>query len=179
MTYDFILALDPSGSFHEGKGTTGWCILEEASQKITSTGNISALSYDYMEAYWQAHTTLLSQTNKKYQNRLIVVIENFLLYNHKAKAQVNSELETSKLLGVLQYYCWIHKIPYAMQNASEVKNRWNDKILHYKQYLTKHKNKLVVPHNKEKIDRHCKDAIRHAVHYSTFRNKESDMIGTL
>ena len=24
-----ILALDPSGNFKEGKGTTGWCLLDE------------------------------------------------------------------------------------------------------------------------------------------------------
>lgn len=172
MTYAYILALDPSGSFNEGKGTTGWCILEEASQTITLTGSIAAKSFPCMEAYWGAHLKLIAEFRKKYGNRLIVIIEDFLLYADKANAQINSRFETPKLIGVIQHYCYSRKIPYVMQRAADVKRRWSDKTLHYKGYLVSEKNRLIVPRTKHRVNRHCKDAIRHAVHFSTFKNKE-------
>jgi hypothetical protein len=171
MTYDYILALDPSGSFNEGKGTTGWCVLEEASQVITMSGELNAKSYKCIETYWQAHLQLIADLKKRYGKRLVVVIEDFILYAQKAQAQINSRLETPKLIGILQYYCYTQQIPYHMQLASQVKKRWNDQILHYKGYVATQKRQLVIPRTNVRLSRHCKDAIRHAVHYSTFKNK--------
>ena len=170
--YEFILALDPSGSFKEGKGTTGWCIMESLADKIVKTGNISAKKYNQQESYWQAHVTLLKENQKKYKTRLIIVIEDYLLYGDKAQNQINSRMETSKLIGLLQYQCFVQKLPYIMQTAGQVKSRWADKILHHKGYLKYYKKKLVLPSTEEYIDNHCKDAIRHAVHFNTFKNNK-------
>lgn len=172
MSYEFILALDPSGSFNEGKGTTGYCILEITADRITITGNILAKNYLKIESYWQAHINLIDKYRKKYGKRLIIVMEDYILYKHKAQSQTNSRMETSKLISIIQYHCFIYNISYHMQLAAEVKNRWSDEILHYKGYLIKHKNKLVLPHSQIYVDHHCKDAIRHAVHYGTFKIKK-------
>lgn len=171
--FEFILSLDPSGAFNEGKGCTGWCVMECKADKITKSGNINAKDYEQMESYWQAHTTLISNFRKKYKKRMIVVIEDYLLYGDKARNQINSRMETSKLIGVLQFFCFSHHIPYYMQTAGQVKNRWKDSILQHKGYLKISKNKLTLPTG-DIADRHCKDAVRHAVHYNTFKNKKED-----
>lgn len=169
--YDFVLALDPSGSFHEGKGTTGWCILECAADKIIRGSSLKARNYQAMEAYWESHLALIKEAQQRYGKRFIVVIEDYLLYANQSSAQINSRMETCKLIGALQLFCYQHHIPYCMQIAAEVKNRWTDEILHYKKYLGYRKSKHILP-NGELIDHHCRDSIRHAVHYHTFKNKK-------
>jgi hypothetical protein len=171
MPYDFILAIDPSGSFSEGKGCTGWCILEHQAQRITLTGNIHAKSYQQMESYWQAHLSLINRFKDKYKQRLCVVMEDYILYASKSEAQINSRMETPKLIGIVQLHCFMCGVPYHMQLAAQVKNRWTDDILNHKGILLKKKKQLVTPSG-ETVDRHCRDAIRHAVHFSTFKNKE-------
>ena len=32
--YKYVLAFDPSGSFYEGKGTTGWCIMDTKTKEV-------------------------------------------------------------------------------------------------------------------------------------------------
>jgi len=171
MTYDFILAIDPSGSFYEGKGCTGWCILESASERITLTGNLYAKKHTRSEEYWQAHLKLIDEFNKRYQDRMIVVIEDYLIYAKYSQTHINSRMETSRLIGIIQYYCFKQNIPYAMQLAVQVKNRWTDEILQHKGFLIQSKRKLVLPVSEKVVDRHCRDSIRHAVHYHTFKNR--------
>lgn len=172
MNYKFILALDPSGNYTEGKGTTGWCVFNALDDKVIKAGSISASDFTTKECYWQAHLDLISKMQKQYKSNLIVVIEDYLLYASKAKDQINSRMETPKLIGIVQLFCYGKGIPYWMQNASEVKLRWENKILHYKGYIIEYKRGYAIPQTKDKIDRHCLDSIRHAVHYANFKNKE-------
>lgn len=172
MNYELILSLDPSGSFTEGKGTTGWCIFHTIENQITLGGCLKADHYDKMEVYWDQHLSLIHKYYKRYGDKMIVVIEDYLLYASKATDQINSRMETPKLIGILQHYCWQRQIPYHMQMASEVKSRWTDEILAHKKYLSKKGRVFIIPSTGEVLNQHCKDAIRHAVHYATFRNKE-------
>lgn len=172
MNYKFILGLDPSGNFYEGKGTTGWCIFNTLDNRVIKAGSILAKEFMTQEDYWVAHMDLITDTNKKYKKKLIIVMEDYMLYANKAKDQINSRMETPKLIGILQLHCYSNNIPYAMQTASEVKKRWTNIILHYKGYIKEYKRGYVIPGTKEKIDRHCLDSIRHAVHYAIFKNKE-------
>lgn len=172
MSYKFILGLDPSGNFYEGKGTTGWCIFNTLDNRVIKAGSISAKDFENQEEYWFAHMNLITDINKKYKKKLIIVMEDYMLYASKAKDQINSKMETPKLIGILQLHCYSNNIPYVMQTASEVKKRWTNVILHYKGYIKEYKRGYVIPGTKEKIDRHCLDSIRHAVHYATFKNKE-------
>lgn len=118
-----------------------------------------------MESYWYAHIKLLNRLCTK---QTILVIEDYLLYGSKRDNQINSRMETPKLIGALQLHCYRNHIHYILQPASEVKNRWTDKILDHKGYFcivgsgTKIGDKY--------ISKHTKDAIRHAVHFNTFKN---------
>lgn len=172
MQYKFILALDPSGNFTEGKGTTGWCIFNTSDDKVIKAGSISAKDFTTKEGYWNEHLSLITKTKKNYNKNLIIVMEDYFLYASKAQDQINSRMETPKLIGIIQLHCYAQGIPVFMQKASEVKNRWTNNILHHKEYINEHKRGYVIPNSKEQIDRHCLDSIRHAVHYATFKNKE-------
>ena len=171
MNYELILGIDPSGSFYEGKGTTGWCILNATDNVISLADSLHAKDYAKPEIYWDRHLALIKEYQKRYQKRLIVVMEDYVLYATKASDQINSRMETCKLIGIIQHFCWMHDIPYEMQLAAQVKNRWTDTILEHKRYIKVKGQKYILPFSGEPLNRHCKDAIRHAVHYANFKNK--------
>lgn len=170
MNYETIIAFDPSGNFEEGKGTTGTCILDCNQNKIIKEQNIRAKNFKTKEDYWQEHLDYLQQCLREYPNP-IVVIEDFTLDPRRALQQSHSKMETPKLIGILQLYCQQHDIPYKMQRAVEVKTRWTDHILEYKGYIIKRNRMYYLPEQTSPMSRHCKDAIRHAVHFATFYNK--------
>ena len=171
MNYNYILALDPSGNFEEGKGTTGICVFNCKENHIAQLADICAGAFDSKEAYWQAHISYIQYVKKNLSN-IVVIIEDFTLDPRRAMQQSHSKMETPKLIGILQLYCKQNNIPYKMQRAVDVKNRWADRILEYKKYIVKKNRMYYLPVSKRPISRHCKDAIRHAVHYATFYNKE-------
>ena len=171
MKYKFILAIDPSGSYIEGKGTTGWCVFNVLDDMVTILGNIEATKYNCAESYWDQHLKLINEFKERYQDRFTVVMEDYLLYANKALDQVHSRMETPKLIGIIQHHCWVNHINCEIQTASQVKTRWADEILNHKKYIQKRGNRYYIPGCKQFINRHCKDAIRHAIHYATFKNK--------
>jgi hypothetical protein len=140
---------------------------------IVLAGDLQAHNFEEMQGYWDAHLQLINGFHEKYGANMIVVIEDYVLYAHKADSQINSHMETSKMIGLLQHYCWEKGIPYKMQLAASVKKRWDNSILLYKRYIVHHRNQLVLPINNKKVHKHCIDAIRHAVHYATFENVRS------
>lgn len=170
MLYKTILALDPSGNFNEGKGTTGYCIYNTTSDKHDIYCNsISSKNFSTQLQYWEEHTKLISDCAKKYKS-LVVVIEDYILYKDKASTQINSAMETSRLLGILQFHCYKKRLPVVFQLASAVKHRWADEVLQHKRLIKKEKDSWYA--GNYSIDRHAKDALRHAIHYDTFTNKE-------
>ena len=171
MNYKNIIAIDPSGNFEEGKGTTGTCIFDCVNNKITALRDISAKNYKTKEEYWQAHIDYLTTALETFKDSM-VVIEDFTLDPRRAMQQSHSKMETPKIIGILQLFCQQHQIEYRMQRAVEVKNRWADHILEFKNYIEKRNRMYYLPYAKNPMSRHCKDAIRHAVHCATFYNDE-------
>ena len=169
--YEYILAFDPSGNFSEGKGTTGW-VLMNADEKLLDRGEIYAKDYHCPEEYWDAHVDLIRKYNKRYGTQLIVVIEEYVLYRDRSASQTNSKMETVRLLGVMQNFCWRIKQDYSMQLASSVKHRWSDELLLREQILYKHRGIMIHTDSNIPINvSHTRDAFRHAIHYAVCRNK--------
>ena len=168
MTYDYILALDPSGSFNEGKGTTGWSLFDCKEKRVIGAGSIHATACADINEYWEEHIRLIRNKRIGFKN-LLVVMEDYIVYADKAESHINSHMETSKLIGILQHYCYRIGLPYIMQTASIVKARWANNILLHKGYITLSKRRYYA--GLIEIDRHCIDSIRHAVHAATFRNE--------
>ena len=172
MSYDFILGIDPSGAFREGKGTTGWCVLSAEQKAITKVDQIEALKFCSQEEYWKEHLHVIKTHKNKYKKRMCVVIEDYLLYSQLATSQTNSRFETCQLIGVMKYFCFANNIKYVMQTASQVKQRWSDKILVHKGVIIPNGKGYITSVTKHPINEHCRDAIRHAWHFNTFKNKE-------
>ena len=166
----FILSLDPSGAFHDGKGTTGWCIMSDQSIVIEN-GHISATDFDTDYEYWKQHLLLISQMVARY-DFLNVVMEDYLLYANKASEQINSRFETVQLIGLIRYYCMDMEITLRIQTASQVKKRWANEILEHKGVIVKCGRSYRVVHTGQTLNRHEIDSIRHALHFTTFYNKE-------
>lgn len=169
-----LLSLDPSGAFTEGKGTTGYCFYDADLNQIIECADISAYSYATKEEYWHAHIDLIKHFKEQYPE-FIVVIEDYLLYAHKAESQINSRLETPKLIGILQHWCWDNNIPVRMQIAGEVKNRWNNDVLIHKGVLIEKGRGYAIASTGQSVNKHCIDAIRHAIHYATFKRKRDKL----
>ena len=167
-----VLAIDPSGNFKEGKGTTGW-VLMQLPNKLIKCGTIKAFNYKTQEAYWNAHTKLLETYINKYSKNLIVVLEDYILYENRAYNQINSQIETCRLLGILQWYCWKRKQKYIIETAAQVKTRWSDYILTEKGIIMYVKRKPIHASTGLELNNHTKDALRHALHFSYCKNKKS------
>lgn len=168
----YILGVDPSGSYDEGKGTTGWNITDSKTHKILEVDSISALDYNSNHEYWEAHIDLLKTMCKRYGFDWGMSIENYILYESAAMAQVNSQLETVQLLGIMKQFCYQYAIPYRIRPAVAVKTRWTNEILaHKKIIISDTKGGYYAPCRPEKnLCTHELDAIRHATHCSMFEN---------
>ena len=55
----YVLALDPSGAFKEGLGTTGWCLFDQHTDKIVKFGFIYAGNFATQFKYWDEHIQLI------------------------------------------------------------------------------------------------------------------------
>lgn len=162
----YVLALDPSGSYQEGLGTTGWCLFDIETNKIAKFGYIYAGDYDCQFKYWHAHVKLIDSLAGYKPD---VVIEDYLLYGNRAMNQINSRLETPQLLGIIKYECYMRGLFIYIQTALQVKKRWPDNVLVHKGYI--HKDGKGYSICDIPLSDHVRDSIRHAVHYSTFNTK--------
>lgn len=170
MRYKYILGIDPSGNFYEGKGTTGWCLFSCERDEVVSIGAISAKVYQSQEAYWGAHLNLIYNLQKTYKDKLGIAIEDYLLYANTAHSQINSRMETPQLIGVVKYYCYSARQEYTIHRAVDVMKRWADSILEYKGYINKMKHGYTTHCVRRQLCDHELDAIRHAVHCAAFEN---------
>lgn len=163
-----VLGIDPSGAYYEGKGTTGWAIFESETRELKEYGSIRASDYPELKLYYKAVSDLIKPGMQ-------VVIEEYLLYATKAKQQINSKMETSKLIGYLQMYCYERNIRLRMQLAGEVVKRWTDHILEHKGVIYKHKDLSNIYFALgRKTNEHERDAMRHCMHFITFKMKKED-----
>jgi len=163
-----IVALDPSGNFTEGNGTTGICELEG---KESIVRDIHAGHYKSAEAYWEAHIEYLDDFlayTQRYQESMEVVMEGYRLYGHKSDTQVNSTLETPQLIGVIRYWCYVNNVPLKIQFAVEVKNRWSDSVLEKKGIIEKVNGRRKLISSGQWLNNHKTDALRHALHYQRY-----------
>lgn len=160
-----VIAVDPSGNYKEGKGVTGYAVYDCDENKIIHTLQVEAKKWDNRQSYWLNCSSALRYLMDAYETNT-VVLEDYRLYGHKAKSQTNSELETPRLLGFLEMVLWARGVQPHYQMAAAVKKRWSDEILEEEELLTEEL--------KTYSNRHCRDAIRHAVHYGTFNMGSDD-----
>lgn len=166
-----IIALDPSGNFTEGNGTTGVCELEG---KLATVSDIHAGDYKKAEEYWNAHIEFLHNflDYAKYSKQVLeVVMEGYRLYGHKANTQTNSTLETPQMIGVIRYWCYMNNVPLKIQFAVEVKSRWSDSVLEKTGVIEIINGRRKLIASGQWLNNHKTDALRHALHYQKYGKK--------
>ena len=170
-----IISVDPSGAFNEGKGVTGILVLDKDAE-IEHHEFTMAKEYNGQLNYWQGVIDNLAAVYS-WNPGAVLSIEDYVLYGDSAMAQVNSEMETSKLIGALCMWAYNEKIPIYTRNAALVKKRWSNKILEHKGYITKNGNKYT-DRRGVWINRHVIDALRHALHCHHFEvgKKEKELM---
>ena len=157
----YIIGVDPSGAYKEGKGTTGIAVLDPEGQ-LDMHMIIEAKDYNSQPDYWNAVVNFLELLIDGY-DKVAVSLEDYVLYATSARAQINSEMETSKLIGAITLMVHKKGVPLFIRNASQVMNRWSNDILVYKNIITPKGNRYTDAEG-EYINRHSLDALRHAVH---------------
>lgn len=163
MTARYVLAIDPSGSFQEGKGQTGWVLFDNETKKICKFGVIKALNYQNQFRFWDAHIELIDGLTGFHPD---IVMEDYLLYADRSRQQINSRLETPQLIGIIKYEAYKRGIYVTTQTAQMVKTRWSDGILEHKGYITKTNVGYCI--KETRVVDHIRDALRHALHFSTY-----------
>lgn len=159
----WILSIDPSGNFTEGKGTTGWAMFKDG--KLDDFGEIKAEDQNSVELYWLAVIDLLDRTDPD-----AVVCESFRLQPGKAPAQSWSHMETPQLIGALRIAAFEYNVKFVLQDPS-CKARIPDNVLVKMKIIEKRNGRHYA------LDRptndHIRDAIRHGVYYHFYgRGKE-------
>lgn len=170
---DRILALDPSGAYNEGKGTTGICLLNALTGVIITTNRIEARDHVTQMSYWKEHAAWIQSCHDAFPGQLALVMEDYLIYASRADSHINSHMETSQLIGYLKMVCDDLQIPVTMQRACDVKNRWSNTILERKGILFRQGRSLAVQteDGPKRVCLHEVDALRHALHFHHFKNR--------
>ena len=179
----YVLGIDPSGNFNEGKGHTGFAVFDRQTNTIKETWTLAAKDFASAEQYFQAHWVAIMQAfqqyngwvdcsnglGEKYHESMVVSIEDFILYQASAKDLINSQLETPQLLGYLKMMFYEHSITWYIRPAVRVKKRWHETILEHEGYIQKYKTKSYkLEHGDHALATHELDAIKHAVHCGLF-----------
>lgn len=131
---DTLLAVDPGE-------TTGWALFRMGNP--TDSGEIP--KEDFADTFLGALMTLEPS---------IVVVEDYKIYPHKAKAHTWSSLHTVKIIGVIEALCAQNNIPVVKQMASSKQFVTNEKLRAWEFY--------------QKRRSHTNDAIRHGCYYLLF-----------
>lgn len=140
-----LLCLDPGH-------TTGWCVFEgialvdwgQTDTVVNRVGNNEG------DIDWEAFAWLLQHTKPDR-----IVCEDYRVYAHKLERHTNSRVLTIHIIGALEYYCAMHKIPLKFRLAASAKGFVTDE-------------KLKAWNLYQKGQRHSRDSIRHGVYEILF-----------
>lgn len=168
--YTHILGIDPSGNKAEGSGDTGMALLDRNNVEFTLS-DVRAVDYPTQATYWHGIVTQVKEVVQAVgRENLLIVVEDYRLDPGRAAAQSYSQLETPKLIGVLQYMFARWGVAYMLQQAAVVKKRWSDEILIKKGVLTCGVGERMrfFYYKGVMTNNHKRDALRHAWHVHVF-----------
>lgn len=156
------IVMDPSGSFDEGKGHTGICILEDDDWEHMRSYSLAAKDFPSRHDYWKAHVNLITANPEA-----TFVVESFMIRSDGFL--VGKMPETIRLIGVLQYFMESFGIEYAFQTPVMAKARFKDEALpKYIPGLTHDVKKRRYYLNGKVINDHMRDAMKHLLFYKRY-----------
>lgn len=162
--YKYIMSIDPGGD-----GCSGFCFVDNEFKKI-DLSEIRRNNYNTDEEYWKMHIDRIRKYNIACKGRLIVVIEDFLFNPKRANQFAGSRMETSKLIGIIQLYCFISKIPIQLVKPLDHLSRFKDDVLCKLGIIVKTSRGFDTTDGIT-LSNHTKDALRIAVFYNKIYNK--------
>lgn len=150
-----LLALDPGH-------TTGWSLFVDG--KLVDSGQcdtvINRRGQNEGDISWTAVNRLFFETRPD-----VVVCEDYRVYAHKLDRHTNSQVLTLRIIGALEYICFLgypnkdgcthDSVPITYQMAATAKGFCDDKKLKDWGFY-------------DVAQRHSRDSIRHAVYYLLF-----------
>lgn len=156
------VAVDPSGSFNEGKGHTGISIIDDWNWDTLETISYSAKSYPDRHTYWKTIMDTATKTCKD----VIVIIESFVVRSNGFL--VGKMPETSLLIGALVYECERLGIPYIFQSPSQAKTRFKDEYLgkYIPNYERRDNGYYYL--NGIRINDHIRDSLKHLLYFMKY-----------
>lgn len=143
-----LLVLDP------GK-TTGWCIFEDGHK--TEEGQL-ADCYDDDNIDAVSLTALLEGANADF-----ILYEDYKVYSHKLDRHAFNPVMTVRLIGVIETFAQLNKIPKHKQMATTAKTFCTDEKL--KQWNLWSTGK-----------RHARDAVRHGCYFLLFYKRGDNIV---
>lgn len=153
-----ILSIDPSGNYTEGKGKTGWSL--RLADNTFTFGTIKADDYKTRVDYWYAVAMLIVEKRPD-----MLVVEDYRLYNTAATGaavQSFSQMETPRLLGIIEQTAQMNNVPILFQMAMVTKPYSDDKLQKLG-IITKEKNRWWF--RGTAINDHERSSLRHLLRY--------------
>lgn len=155
----FYIAIDPSGSFNEGKGHTGLSIIKDWNWDTLQVTSFDAKKYNSKLEYWQA---MIDTILKFPESETHVVIESFTIRTNGFL--MGKMPETMLFIGALSYVLESKGYKIIFQSPSQAKSRFKDEYLGM--YIPEYELKGKYYYLKGKITNdHMRDSLKHLIYY--------------
>jgi len=164
------IAVDPSGSFNEGKGHTGISAVKDWDWNTLQVASVSAKNFTERHLYWQRIIDTICKISKI--NKTTVIIESFV--NRQNGFTLGKMSETPLLIGALVWELEQLGIDYVFQTPGQVKPRFRDELLgKYVPNLTSKVTKAGTLYyiNGKISNDHIRDSLKHLVYYMKYGGK--------
>lgn len=158
------IAVDPSGSFNEGKGHTGVSIVDDWNWDTLQIKSFAAKKYEHRHLYWRDIIYNIVKSNPD-----VVIIESFVVRSNGFL--VGKMPETSLMIGALVWELEEIGIPYVIQSPSQAKTRFKDNLL--PKYIPSMELKVVNDKfyfylNGNMTNDHERDSLKHLLYYMKY-----------
>jgi len=169
----FYIVLDPSGSYNEGKGHTGFVTMCENDWTTLHVNSIAAKDFVDRHEYWNSIISRTIETAKAARPvRTVVIIESFMIRNNGFL--IGKMPETIRLIGALEYALESEGIDFVFQTPSQAKARFRDETLHRHvpgfEYNAANNRYYF---NGKICNDHVRDALKHLLYYKHYKEAKS------
>jgi len=164
------IAVDPSGSFNEGKGHTGIAFMKDDDFNTLCTISINAKKYNERHLYWKAIINTIIKIAVIGEST--VIIESFV--NRQNGFTLGKMSETPLLIGALVWELEELGINYVFQTPGQAKPRFKDELLPKYIPVMSKKNindKEYYYLNGKLVNDHVRDSLKHLVYYKKYGGK--------
>lgn len=162
------IAVDPSGSFTEGKGHTGISTIKDWDWDTLEIKSISAKDFGDRYTYWK---TIIGYIIDRavFVDNSIVVIESYVVRNNGFS--IGKMPETSLFIGALIWELERWNVKYVFQSPSQAKTRFKDDLIcRYIPNFEKRGNYYYL--NDVKTNDHIRDSLKHLLYFMKYGERK-------